>query len=71
MGQESLTAARLQDQTFPPTLRTLLLLGEKSRPGCMFEHFTDAFVGLCRALEVFVGADLLADFLALFDECAS
>lgn len=32
----------------------------------MFEYLTDALVGLGGTFEVFVGADLLADFLALF-----
>lgn len=31
----------------------------------MFENFTDALVGLCRALQVLVGANLLADLLTL------
>lgn len=31
----------------------------------MLEHFADALVGLSRALQVLVGADLLADLLAL------
>lgn len=31
----------------------------------MFEDLTDTLASLRRALEVFVGADLLADFLAL------
>ena len=31
----------------------------------MFEHLSDAFVGLCRAFEVVLGADLLLDLFAL------
>ena len=34
----------------------------------MLEDLTDALVGLGRTLEVLVGTDLLADFLALFVE---
>lgn len=38
---------------------------EKGSPGGGFEDFTDTFVGAGRALQVLVGADLLADFLTL------
>lgn len=31
----------------------------------MFENLTDTLVSLCRALEVLVGANLLADLLTL------
>lgn len=53
--------ASLQDQA----LLVLLLLGQERGAGSGFEDFADTFVGLGRALEVLVGADLLADFLTL------
>lgn len=31
----------------------------------MFEDFTDTLVGLCRALEILISTDLLANFLTL------
>ncbi len=40
-------------------------LRQESSTGGSLEHLTDAFVGSCRALEVLVSADLLADFLTL------
>lgn len=39
--------------------------GQERGAGCVLEHLPHALVGLGRALEVFVGTDLLADFLAL------
>lgn len=41
------------------------LLGKKRRASGVLKHLTDTLVGLCRALEVLVGADLLADLLTL------
>ncbi len=38
---------------------------EQGRAGSMLKHLADALVGLGRALEVLVGTDLLANFLAL------
>ena len=54
----------LQDQTLLASL-FLALLGQQSRTCCVFEHLSDAFVGLCRAFEVVLGADLLLDLFAL------
>ncbi len=38
---------------------------QKSSAGSMLKHLTDALVGLGGALEVLVGANLLADLLTL------
>ena len=53
----------LQDSAL---LLALARLGQKSSAGGCFEDLTDTLVGTSRALEVLVGADLLADFLTLF-----
>jgi len=39
--------------------------GQESGSGRVLEHLADALVGLGRALEVLVGANLLADLLTL------
>lgn len=53
----------LQDEAL--VLLATALLGEKRRAGGVLEYLADTFVGLCRTLEVLVGADLLADLLSL------
>jgi hypothetical protein len=53
--------AALQDQA----LVLLLLFGQESCSRGRLEHLADAMVGLGRAFEIFVGADLLANFLTL------
>lgn len=60
------TKSFLQNQTLLPSLS--VLLREQSRASGVFEDFADALVGLGRALEIFVGTDLLADLLSLFVE---
>jgi hypothetical protein len=42
--------------------------GQESSAGCVLKHLADTLVGLGRALEVLVGANLLADLLTLEDE---
>ena len=51
----------LQDQT----LLLLLLPGEQCGASGVLENLADAFIGLGGALEVFLGADLLADVFGL------
>lgn len=46
-------------------LLLLLLPREQRGASSMLEHFADALVGLGRALEVLLGADLLAHILGL------
>lgn len=46
----------------------LACLGQKGSAGGSLEDFTDTLVGPGRAFEVLVGADLLADFLTLYDK---
>lgn len=46
-------------------LLALVSLGQESGPGGGLEDLTDTLVGSCRALEVLVGTDLLANLLAL------
>lgn len=53
--------AALQDQA----LVLLLLFGQESCARGRLEYLADTMVGLGRAFEVFVGADLLANFLTL------
>lgn len=67
VGERSTKAYRSQDGALDAiALRAALaLLGEKRRTCSVFEDFTDTLARLRRALEVFVSADLLADFLAL------
>lgn len=43
----------------------LLLLGKKSGTSGVLKDFTNAVVGLGRALEILVGTNLLADLLSL------
>lgn len=52
----------LQDQAL---LAFTALSCQQSGTGGTFEDFADSLVGLGRALKVFVGSDLLADFLTL------
>lgn len=52
----------LQNQAL---LALTTLAGEQCGAGSGLENLTHAMVGLGRALEVFVGTDLLADFLTL------
>ena len=59
--------ARLQDQA--PVL--LLLLCQERSSGGTFENFADTLVGFGRAFEVFVGTDLLAHFLTLFEHVSN
>jgi hypothetical protein len=56
------SVGRLQDQT-SVLLATFLL--EEGGTGSRFEDFADTFVGLGRAFEILVCADLLANFLTL------
>ena len=60
--QKMTRAARSQDQA----LLVLLSLGEKSGTSGSLEDLPNAVVSLSRAFEVFVCANLLADFFALF-----
>jgi hypothetical protein len=53
---------RLQDQAL---LALSTLASQKGSAGGRLEDFADAVVGLGRAFEVFVGSNLLANFLAL------
>lgn len=46
-------------------LLLLLLLGQESGTCGVFENLSDTLVGLCGTLKVFVGTDLLANFLTL------
>lgn len=62
--RETIRSSALQDQTLLPSLP--ILLRQESSASGVFEHLTDALVGLGGTFEVFVGADLLANFLALF-----
>lgn len=41
---------------------------QQSCTGGSVEDFTDTFIGASRALEVFVSANLLANFLTLYEE---
>jgi hypothetical protein len=59
--------ARLQDQA----LVLLLLLCQEGSSGGRFENFADTLVGLGRAFEVFVGTNLLAHFLTLWEQHVS
>jgi len=65
--ERSTKAYRSQDGTLDSTAlgAALAFLGEKCRARGVFEDLTDTLTRLGRALEVFVGADLLADFLTL------
>ena len=56
------SAACLQDQAL---LALSTLPGQQGRTGGRLKDFTDALVGLGRAFEIFVGTDLLTNFLAL------
>jgi len=51
----------LQDQA----LLLLLLPCEQCSTRGMLKHLTNSFIGLGRAFEIFLGADLLADILSL------
>jgi hypothetical protein len=53
---------RLQDQAL---LRLLLFPGEQGSSCGVLENLSDTLVRLCGALEVLLGADLLADILGL------
>jgi hypothetical protein len=55
-------STNLQDAAL---LLALVGLGQESSTGGGLKHLADAFIGACRALEVLVGSDLLADFLTL------
>ena len=46
-------------------LLALVSLGQEGSPGGSLEDLTDTLVGSCRALEVLVGTDLLANLLTL------
>jgi hypothetical protein len=59
--------ARLQDQT----LLVLLSLGQESSTCGSLENLANVVVCLGRAFEVFVRANLLADFVTLFTESVS
>jgi hypothetical protein len=59
--------ARLQDQA--PIL--LLLLCQERSSGGTFENFADALIGLGRAFKVFVGTNLPAHFLTLWEQHVS
>ena len=67
VGERSTKVYRSQDGALDVFgLRAALaLLGEKRRAGSVFENFADPLARLRRALEVFVGANFLADFLTL------
>lgn len=66
MRERSTKSYRSQDGTLSTALgAALAFLGEKCRARGVFEDLTDTLARLGRALEVFVGADLLADFLTL------
>ena len=54
----------LQNQAL---LALAALAGQQGCTGSGFEDFADTLVGLGRALEVFVGTNLLANFLTLND----
>jgi hypothetical protein len=56
------TLVRLQDQAL---LRLLLFPGEQGGPRGVLEYLSDTLVRLGRALEVLLGADLLAHILGL------
>lgn len=56
--------APLQDKTLL-VAALAAAAGQQSSPGRMLKYFADTFVGLGRAFEVLVGANLLANFLAL------
>ena len=55
-------ADRLQNQAL---LALAALAGQKSSTRGRLEHLAHTVIGLGRAFEIFVGTDLLADFLAL------
>ena len=59
--------ARLQNQA----LVLLLLLRQEGSSGGRFEDFADTLVGLGRTFEVFVGTNLLAHFLTLWEQHVS
>jgi hypothetical protein len=59
--------ARLQNQA----LVLLLLLRQEGSSGGRFEDFADTLVGFGRAFEVFVGTNLLAHFLTLWEQHVS
>ena len=52
----------LQDQAL---LALSTLASQQGGAGGRLKHFADTLIGLGRTLEVFVGTDLLADFLTL------
>lgn len=56
-------ATRLQDGALP--VRLLARLGQEGCAGGGLEDLADTLVGSCRAFQVLVGTDLLANFLAL------
>lgn len=56
----------LQDQALVLLATTFPL--QQSSAGSVLKHLPDALVSLGRALKVLVSANLLADFLALFDK---
>ena len=61
----------LQDQA--PFLGALAprVLPQQGCAGSSLEHFTHTLVGAGRALQVFVGTDLLADLLALHEQISN
>lgn len=61
-GALLLPGGYLQDQTL---LALSALAGQQSGASGGLKDLTDAVVGLGRAFEVFVGTDLLANFLTL------
>ena len=46
-------------------LLLVLLLGQECSTSSMLENLTDTLIRLCGALEILVGANLLANFLTL------
>jgi hypothetical protein len=56
------TRQRLQDQAL---LRLLLFPSEQGSSCSVLEYLPDTLVRLCRALEVLLGTNLLADILGL------
>jgi len=59
---QEIQALGLQNQAL---LALSALAGQQGGTGSGLEDFADTLVGLGRALEVFVGTNLLANFLAL------
>jgi hypothetical protein len=57
-----MSTTTLQDQAL---LRLLLLPGEQGSPRGVLENLSNTLVCLCGALEVLLGANLLADILGL------